>query len=368
MPNSDSKQDGVYSIHYDSENHVSVILQRAGTVWCKVLPYCIFNAALACALQILKYTYDVDMGFSDKGHSMMTLFVSFLIVSRVSISLGRYNESRGHLGKMYREARELVQNMVVFTKADQSDKAKQYRNDVAYDISIMLRMAMAVIDFPETGQPCWEIPELDGKPKEFIMTNLKIAEDCRHGTKSGEYIAESNMRVPIQMSYYIREQIFAINQHLETTEIGAWQFGRMFGSIDSFMGGYYGIRKFITTPFPFPLVQMARTFMFIYLETLPFALLDTVQDSMYVHMAIVFLVTYGFVGLETVSIELDNPFGNDENDFDNLGMAVTALEDTYVTIYNADGVEWMKKLKSRLNVSSALNGNGAPTETSALLV
>jgi predicted membrane chloride channel (bestrophin family) len=324
MPNSDTKQDGVYSIHYDSESHVSVILQGAGSVWCKVLPYCIFNAALAAGLQILKYSYDVDLGFTDKGHSLMTLFVSFLIVSRVSISLGRYNESRAHLGKMYREARELVQNLVVFTKVDQSESAKQYRNDVAYDISIMLRMAMAVIDFPETNLPCWELPELGGKPKEFIMTNLKIADVCRQGSKGQEHGAESNMRVPIQMSYYLREQIFAINDYLETTEIGAWQFGKMFGSIDSFMGGYYGIRKFITTPFPFPLVQMARTFMFIYLETLPFALLDTVADSMYVHMAIVFLVTYGFVGLETVSIELDNPFGNDENDFDNLGMAVVS--------------------------------------------
>ena len=27
------------------------------------------------------------------------------------------------------------------------------------------------------------------------------------------------------------------------------------------------------------------------------------------------------MGLETVSIELDNPFGDDDNDFDNLGMA-----------------------------------------------
>jgi hypothetical protein len=35
-------------------------------------------------------------------------------------------------------------------------------------------------------------------------------------------------------------------------------------------------------------------------------------------------VTYGFVGLETVSIELDDPFGDDENDFDNLGMALVS--------------------------------------------
>jgi predicted membrane chloride channel (bestrophin family) len=80
----------------------------------------------------------------------------------------------------------------------------------------------------------------------------------------------------------------------------------------------------MTTPFPFPLVQMARTFMFIYIYTLPFALLN-LADNVWVHGAIVFLVTYGFVGLETVSIELDDPFGEDDNDFDNLGMMYVSI-------------------------------------------
>jgi len=34
-----------------------------------------------------------------------------------------------------------------------------------------------------------------------------------------------------------------------------------------------------------------------------------------------FFITYGFVGLEYVSMELDDPFGDDPNDFDDLGMA-----------------------------------------------
>merc|ERR1712232_864715 len=83
----------------------------------------------------------------------------------------------------------------------------------------------------------------------------------------------------------------------------------------------------------------ARTFLFLYLYTLPFALLDSVEDNVEVFVATIFFVTYGFVGLETVSIELDNPFGEDENDFDNMGMAQTALLDTEVTLFNVDGEE-----------------------------
>jgi predicted membrane chloride channel (bestrophin family) len=38
----------------------------------------------------------------------------------------------------------------------------------------------------------------------------------------------------------------------------------------------------------------------------------------------VFVLTYGFIGLEVVAIELDNPFGNDPNDF-NCRYVVVAL-------------------------------------------
>jgi|JI8StandDraft_2_1071088.scaffolds.fasta_scaffold323911_1 hypothetical protein len=59
---------------------------------------------------------------------------------------------------------------------------------------------------------------------------------------------------------------------------------------------------------------------FCYCHQVPFALLSDPSIAI-VHCIEIFVLTYGFMGLETVSIELDNPFGDDDNDFDNLGMA-----------------------------------------------
>jgi len=377
MPNSiraSTKQDGVYSVHYDTDNHASVIFQMTGSVWPKVLPYCLINSGLLLVLQLLK-THDIaDFSISDKGHTMTTLFVSFLIISRVSMSLGRYNECRTCLTKIYREARELVQNMIIFTQADQSDQAKAYRLELAYQMSMLLRLVMAVIDFPTNKVPGWELPELRGKAKAYLLKNREIAVLARQSEEAANdhHKAEMNMRLPIQMGYFLGETIFAANEHIvrESSKLGPWQFGKVFGSLDGFMAAYYGIRRFQTTPFPFPLVQMARTFMFIYLYTLPFELLELDNDNLFVHMCIVFLVTFGFAGLETVSIEFDNPFGDDENDFDNLGMAYSALEDTYITIYNADGEASMKKLMDYFSTSSLRHSqfgfaNGFSTEKTA---
>lgn len=360
MPSPD-KTHGVYSIEYDSEDHLGVIFKWHGSVWKRTLPYCIANAVIALILHYLKHNKGLDFGITDKGHSMMTLFVSFLVISRVSMSIGRYNEARGNMTKMYRESREFVQNMVVFTKKDQSEKAKLYRMNLAYNVLILLRMIMAVIDYQSEEVPCWTLPELKGPTKEYVMRSIAVS---KSNATNHHCEAEMNMRVPIQMSLYIRDEIFTINEHTPGAEIGPWQFIRLFGSIDNFMGAYYGMRRFLTTPFPFPLVQMARTIMFIYLYTLPFAILDSMENS-FVYFATVFLVTYGFIGLENVSIELDDPFGDDDNDFDNMGMMMTAFEDTFVTMHYVDGQEWMDKLKKML---SSDVGDSPYSETSALLV
>ena len=73
----------------------------------------------------------------------------------------------------------------------------------------------------------------------------------------------------------------------------------------------------VTTPIPFPLVQMSRTFLFFYIYTLPSALL-TASSTPEADLVVLFIVTYGFVGLELISIELDDPFGDDVIDFDTL--------------------------------------------------
>lgn len=234
----------VYSVAYDSESHIGVITQRKGSLWPKVLPYCLLNVALSIVLQVLK-SYDiVDLSITDKGHSLMTMFVAFLIVSRVNISLGRYNEARANLGAMYREARELIQNVAVFTKEDQSQGAQEWRHELAYRLCILLRLSMAVIDYPTTAIPSWKIPELQGEPKEEILKTLNSSDNRSSQTPMrwahtdrGE--GEENMRVPIRMAYLLRTTIYS-SRHRLATPLGAWQYGKLFGSVDGFLGGYYG--------------------------------------------------------------------------------------------------------------------------------
>ncbi len=59
----------------------------------------------------------------------------------------------------------------------------------------------------------------------------------------------------------------------------------------------------VATPYPFPLVQMTRTFLFLYVFSLPFVLADDILEIV-PYLAVVFFMTYGFIGLELISIEV----------------------------------------------------------------
>jgi len=58
--------------------------------------------------------------------------------------------------------------------------------------------------------------------------------------------------------------------------------------------------------------------------TLPFALLYQ-SDELFSIILIIFFGTYGFFGLEFVSIEMDDPFGSDANDIEMIKLSSVSL-------------------------------------------
>jgi len=224
----------------------------------------------------------------------------------------------------------------------------------------LLRVVMAVIDFPTTKIAAWEVPELNGAEREDVERTIFLNPELQrlsHSDVSEQSVWKETMRVPVRLAYALRKTIHSQNQRVSEPAHVALE-SRLHASVDAFMQGYYGMRVFLTTPVPFPLVQMARTFLFLYVFTIPFVLLAD-KSGLLAHVGAVFVMTYGFVGLELVAIELDNPFGDDDNDFDNDALARTVFEDTYLTVMDVDGIEWAEKLRVRMQERKDHNGSTA---------
>lgn len=267
--------------------------------------------------------YIKDWSISNTGHTFAGMIVSFLLVSRINTALGRYRTCRAHIGTMYRETRELTQTMACMSRQSQTnvdDKSKEWRNELAYRTLCMLRTSMAVVRYNKDRRPAWEVSCLSGKELEYATPDHTFE---RHAQVDRSRRADS-MKVPARLAYLVRETICSQIDRLQNP-LPVPKELKLLGTVDSFLKGYYGIRTFITTPVPFPLIQMTRTIVLFYIFTVPFVLLTDYDDAgsdttnprpTIEHCIVIFLLTYGFMGLEIVSVELDDPFGDDANDFE----------------------------------------------------
>jgi len=81
----------------------------------------------------------------------------------------------------------------------------------------------------------------------------------------------------------------------------------------------YRVVKLIITPLPFPFAQLTTHLLVAYLVTLPFAVLSkdgtTCVDLLW-DCLVVFIVSYGFLGLEFVARAMDDPFKDKMNGFE----------------------------------------------------
>lgn len=168
---------------------------------------------------------------------------------------------------------------------------------------LFLRVSMCVLEYPTTGIPNWKLPECNGIELDFVLNNLLYHPQNTHYAIEKRCEYEENMRVPTLVASLLRksiaEHVKRLPKPLEVPEEM-----KLFSCIDACMGAFSGLRKFKSTPVPFPLVQMSRTFLFLYLYTIPLVML-TDNSSLYAHCFTVFLLTYGFMGLEVIAMELD---------------------------------------------------------------
>lgn len=315
------------SVLYDTTDHIGVIFSLYASIWPKVLPYCIINTAIAFAVNYFDAKSYANLSFSDKGHHFMSAMVSYLLVTRSHIAVKRYMESRDLLSQIMKSCRELVQHTVTFTRYDHSKKAKKWRADIARRTCSMLRAIVSVLRYDIQNEHVWQVAELSKVEKQALLSA----------------VGGCNERSPLVLLIFLRTSIASHVEFLQKP-LDVNQELKLLSNSAEFNSAYHGLMKMITTPFSFPLVQMCRTFVMVWVFSLPLALSNDVHGYFWL-LSCVFFITYGFIGLEFVSIEMDNPFGDGPNDFDVFSLARVVFEDIFITIHDVDGKENSEMLR-----------------------
>lgn len=353
----------VHRVSYTAGNHVQVLFQMYGSAFPSVFPFCLVNLAWTIVVHSLKAGNTLDLTFhSSVGHSFMGLLVSFLVVSRSKISYDRFMDFRRQLAAAYKTCRDISHLATVYTFEKQTDAARKWRHEVCYRTILLLRVTMDALLWSSTERERWEgeyykyMPEKDSpSPKGGIVEETDDDENpadvsehffqfrkLTHGRRS---MIDENFRAPITFAHVLRLTIMEHPSALGC-KMPVNEYRDLVLLVSTYMEAYHAFRVLVFTPYPFPLVQMTRSFLFVWVYTLPMVLLK--EYRLWSSLLIVLLVSFGFIGIEYVSMALDDPFGDDTNDVDEHGMALLVYEDIYLAIYRTDGAGAAMALRERV--------------------
>jgi hypothetical protein len=347
-----SRPDLGYSrtVSYVNRNHLGVMTQRWGSVNRKVLPFCVANVALTVVLVWL-LNHGIDLSISEFGHEFMSMLVAFLVINKLSFTLGLYYELQGHLSKMNQASVELTQLACSYTKGYQTHEIRDWRFQVTRQVLILLKVSVSVMH--KGGENCvWEIPELKHEPLTLALDGGEYPTMINgdHGSsrrRSGaphqiyefgyNLPSDKNLRAPIRIAQRLRD-VITYRKNFLVDPLDTIQERALLAPVKEFMDSYYGVRKYLTCPLPLPLVQLGRIFVVFYVFTLPFALLSEELNLAYSQMTVLIcLMTYGFMGMELLFVEIDDPFSDDPNDLPLTEEAQAAAEDIILNLLHADG-------------------------------
>ena len=355
------REDFGYSrtVSYANSNHLAVCFQRWGSVNQKVAPFCVANIALAVGLVFLQ-THGIDLSISEFGHEFMSILVAFLVINKLSFTLGLYYELQGYLSTMNQSAIELVQLACAFTEDFHNEKYSEWRHQVTLH-SIMLLKAVVHVFHKGGNHNIWEFPDFKDLHLELVVDDHG-GRDLEEVTASHRPLpkelyawgyqlkSDKNLRVPIRVAQRLRSQIVRHKQ-LPKDPIDTIREGELLQCVQKFMTGYHGVRKYATCPLPLPLVQLGRIFVLFYVFTLPFALLSKELNLMYPQMILLIaLMTYGFIGIEVLFVEIDDPFSDDPNDLPLMEESRAAAEDIVLSLMHVDGRDAVEKLRECISL------------------
>jgi len=249
-----------------------------------------------------KYVHDVSM--PSLLHTLMGVAMGMLLVFRTSSSYDRFWEGRKLWGGIVNETRNMVRTAVVHFHSDADLLERTTRWTAAFPWAAMHGLRGT--------------DGLGPRADELPPRQAKDALDAQH----------TPLAVATQLTMCLRE---GRDKGL-ISDMVLTSMDQNVQLLMDYLGGCERIRK---TPMPFAYAVHLRRTLVLYCFTLPFAMVDSFGWTTVVD---VLVLAYAFFGIEEIGVEIEGPFGHDDNDL--------PLEDICETIQkNVFALAGIEKLK-----------------------
>lgn len=233
------------------------------------------------ALVVGAFHYGWKVAIPSTLHSLVGVALGLLLVFRTNASYDRFWEGRKLWGGIVNETRNLI---------------RQARTHIgSADPDLLSQLTRWTAAFPYAAMQGLRGSTGLGEAADFLQSEqARTATSARHPALAiAQQMTECLARA-YRAGMLTPHVLVALDQNVQL--------------LVDYLGGCERIRK---TPLPFAYVVHLRRALVAYCFTLPFALVETFG---WATLLDVFLVAYVFFGIEEIGVEIEGPFGYDDND------------------------------------------------------
>lgn len=288
---------------------MKLILQMKGSVF----PRSCFTA-LPCAVAafILKLCMINDMLpflteeiFKETGiWGGFSFLVAFLVVFRTSQSYARFWEgctSMHKMGMQWFNACSLVISFCKISKADEKTTTA-FKHTIMRLFSMLHAVALAEIEDKDSNN----IDDVEAfKYEVFDVNNFG----------SAQLLAIRHSVAKVELVYQWLQQLLVLNMETKVLNVPPPLLTRAFQELANGMVEYHEARKISRIPFPFPYAQTCDWLLLLHMLLTPFVVPQWVNGLVWVPI-FTFIQVFIFWSLRNIAVEVENPFGADDNDCD----------------------------------------------------
>lgn len=213
-------------------------------------------------------------------HNLLGFALSLLLVFRTNTAYDRWWEGRKIWGSLVNTSRNLAIKLNALLPANDEENRAFFRYAIPMYASVLkdhLQSEYTRYSLDEVAHP-----------------ELKQIDDTKHAPNQVAIMMSSKVVLLQRQGKLSGDELLFLNQNLN-------EFTDICGACE----------RIKNTPIPYSYSAFIKKFIFIYVMTLPFGYVFTLQ---YLVIPVVAIVFYVLASLELVAEEIEDPFGNDMND------------------------------------------------------
>jgi len=274
-------------VMYNPRNWLSLIFHAySRRVMSTLFPAIIFMvvySAVLCYIMLDKLKlHEADFQPTIAMHSLLGIVLGLFLVFRTNTAYDRWWEGRRLWGAFVNNSRNLILKWSVYLPLHETTRRRELRNLVinyVYCTKNHLR-----------GNGMFE-------EKEWIPVNCLSLDEIKAAQHKPNRIAAEMYRL--------------VNTLYTSGTLTPEQFRNLDSELTSFTDICGGCERIKRTPIPYSYSLFLKKIIFLYTITLPFAFCN---DFGYATVPIAMAVLYVFSSIELIAEEIEDPFGDDDND------------------------------------------------------